>query len=168
MYGVLHPIKGTFSPDAVRAVAGSDLTVGAHGACVGGVCYCAGGYSGDDCSADNCQATSTAADDGSDGNFYCLNGDIGGNTGSCTCTNCDSSYGGANCASYLGFGSVTADDDNSGSGDDDGWFSVGDDWVTVHDDSGYGTGGDSSGPTSEQVNDYNVQVRGKPAGISVI
>ena len=38
-----------------------------------------------------------STDDGSDGNFYCINGgDIGGTTGSCTCT-CNTGYDGINC-----------------------------------------------------------------------
>ncbi|GMI42721.1 hypothetical protein TrCOL_g6320 [Triparma columacea] len=61
---------------------------------------CATGYSGsppDDCSPDPCLATSTSTDDGSDGNFYCINGgDIGGTTGSCTCT-CNTGYAGDSC-----------------------------------------------------------------------
>ena len=62
---------------------------------------CATGYSGsppDDCSPDPCQATSTSTDDGSDGNFYCINGgDIGGTTGSCTCSSCNTGFDGINC-----------------------------------------------------------------------
>ncbi|GMI33927.1 hypothetical protein TrCOL_g13243 [Triparma columacea] len=59
---------------------------------------CIAGYSGSDCTtADPCVATSTSTDDGTDGNFYCINGgSIGGNTGSCTCTGCDG-YSGLNC-----------------------------------------------------------------------
>ena len=61
---------------------------------------CATGYSGTDCSADPCQATSTPTDDGSDGNFYCINGgDVGGATSSCTCTGCDTGFFGKNCNS---------------------------------------------------------------------
>ena len=38
------------------------------------------------------------AKDGGDGDFYCVNGGtIGGTTGSCTCTSCDTAYGGASC-----------------------------------------------------------------------
>ena len=44
-----------------------------------------------------CVATSTPSDDGTDGNFYCINsGTIGGTTGACTCT-CASGYSGTNC-----------------------------------------------------------------------
>ena len=51
-------------------------------------CTCAAGYSGFDCdTADPCVATPTITDDGTDGNFYCINGGtIGGTTGTCTCT----------------------------------------------------------------------------------
>ncbi|GMI36702.1 hypothetical protein TrCOL_g6259 [Triparma columacea] len=62
---------------------------------------CATGYSGsppDVCSPDPCLATSTFTDDGSDGNFYCINGgDIGGTTGSCTCSSCNTGFYGINC-----------------------------------------------------------------------
>ena len=62
-------------------------------------CSCQDGYRGTNCEiADPCQATSTPTDDGSDGNYYCINGgDIGGTTGSCTCTNCGSDYQGIHC-----------------------------------------------------------------------
>ena len=57
----------------------------------------AAGYSGSDCSADPCVATSTSIDDGSDGNFYCINGGKAGRTtGVCTCT-CATDYAGTNC-----------------------------------------------------------------------
>jgi hypothetical protein len=62
---------------------------------------CATGYSGsppDDCTPDPCQATSDSTDDGSDGNFYCINGgDIGGTTGSCTCSSCNTGFYGLSC-----------------------------------------------------------------------
>ena len=62
---------------------------------------CPSGYSGTsvpDCVAESCQATSTSTDDGSDGNFYCINGgDIGGTTGSCTCSSCNTGFYGSNC-----------------------------------------------------------------------
>jgi hypothetical protein len=62
---------------------------------------CPIGYSGsppDDCDTPNpCQATSTSTDDGSDGNFYCINGgDIGGTSGSCTCS-CNTGSSGSSC-----------------------------------------------------------------------
>ena len=61
---------------------------------------CLVGYSGDDCSPDPCQGTSTSTDDGSDGNFYCINGGIiGGTLGSCTCTVCNTGFEGNNCQS---------------------------------------------------------------------
>jgi len=63
-------------------------------------CDCAAGYSGTNCEvADACAATSTPADDGTNGNFYCVNnGEIAGLTGSCTCA-CSSggNFEGANC-----------------------------------------------------------------------
>ncbi|GMI47449.1 hypothetical protein TrCOL_g9426 [Triparma columacea] len=64
---------------------------------------CPTGYSGsppDDCSPDPCLASSTSTDDGSDGNFYCINGgDIGGTTGSCTCSSCNTGFSGSSCES---------------------------------------------------------------------
>jgi predicted outer membrane repeat protein len=66
---------------------------------------CATGYSGtppDDCSPNLCQATLTSTDDGSDGNFYCINGgDIGGTTGSCTCSSCKTGFSGRSCESTI-------------------------------------------------------------------
>ena len=60
---------------------------------------CAAGYSGDECSADPCQATSNSTDNGSDGNFYCINsGEIGGTSGSCNCTSCNAGFYGKSCA----------------------------------------------------------------------
>jgi hypothetical protein len=56
-------------------------------------------YSGSHCEiAQSCQATSEPTDDGSDGNFYCINGgQVGGMPGSCTCTSCYDNVGGPNC-----------------------------------------------------------------------
>ena len=60
---------------------------------------CAIGFKGSNCNiADPCVATPAPTDDGSDGNFYCINGgDVGGTTGSCTCTSCDTGYWGESC-----------------------------------------------------------------------
>ena len=64
-------------------------------------CACQPGYSGTNCeTADPCVATTTPTDDGTDGNFYCVNGGtVGGTTGvgTCTCTNCNAGYEGTNC-----------------------------------------------------------------------
>ena len=50
------------------------------------------------CSANSCTASSLSTKDGTDGNFYCINGGtVGGTTGSCTCTSCNEGYGGAGC-----------------------------------------------------------------------
>jgi hypothetical protein len=66
---------------------------------------CATGYSGspsDECSPDPCLATSTSTDDGSDGNFYCINGgDIGGTTSNCTCSSCNTGFSGRSCESTI-------------------------------------------------------------------
>lgn len=60
---------------------------------------CAPGYRGDGyCDADPCQATSNPGDDGSNGDFYCINGGIvGGTTGVCICKSCSAGYAGLNC-----------------------------------------------------------------------
>ena len=51
------------------------------------------------CIGNPCVATTTPSDDGSTGDFYCINGGaVEGFSGSCTCTGCDAGYGGANCA----------------------------------------------------------------------
>jgi hypothetical protein len=45
-----------------------------------------------------CVASSSPSDDGSDGNFYCINGgEVGGITGSCTCTSCNAGFSGSSC-----------------------------------------------------------------------
>jgi hypothetical protein len=56
-------------------------------------------YSGTHCEiAESCQATAEPTDDGSDGNFYCINGGQGGGMpGSCTCTSCYDNVGGPHC-----------------------------------------------------------------------
>ena len=63
---------------------------------------CATGYSGsphDECSPDPCLATSTSTDNGSEGNFYCINGGyISGTTGSCSCS-CKAGFAGDSCQS---------------------------------------------------------------------
>jgi hypothetical protein len=49
-----------------------------------------------------CVATTSPSDDGSDGNFYCINGgDIGGTTGSCTCSSCNTGFSGRSCESTM-------------------------------------------------------------------
>ena len=57
------------------------------------------GYSGLSCqTADACTASTNSQKDGTDGEFYCINGGtIGGTTGSCTCTSCDTGYSGVSC-----------------------------------------------------------------------
>mmetsp|Transcript_9251 Transcript_9251/g.42077 ORF Transcript_9251/g.42077 Transcript_9251/m.42077 type:complete len:600 (-) Transcript_9251:92-1891(-) len=60
---------------------------------------CPDGYRGARCeTAMPCVASTNSSKDGGDGDFYCVNGGtIGGTTGSCTCTSCDTAYGGASC-----------------------------------------------------------------------
>eukprot|EP01047_Picozoa_sp_COSAG01_P001620 COSAG01_NODE_37_length_34085_cov_64.376626_37_plen_1156_part_00 len=84
---------------------------GTTGSCT---CSCAGGYTGVSCEIapttptrpppppprppQSCVPTPNSRDDGSTGNFYCINGGtIGGTTGSCTCTSCNAGYSGSSC-----------------------------------------------------------------------
>ena len=47
----------------------------------------------------SCVASLQEGDDGTDGNFYCINGGVtAGLAGSCTCTGCSGGFGGDNCA----------------------------------------------------------------------
>ena len=60
-------------------------------------------YSFSGCLGDPCFASSSISDDGSDGNFYCINGGaIGGewneDNSYCTCTSCSIGFSGPNCA----------------------------------------------------------------------
>jgi hypothetical protein len=79
-----------------------------NGGVVGGAtnectCTCTAGYEGTNCqivseTASACVASDTPTEDGSDGNFYCVNGGVvGGTAGNCTCTSCDVGYEGASC-----------------------------------------------------------------------
>eukprot|EP00520_Triparma_pacifica_P000958 CAMPEP_0118632906 /NCGR_PEP_ID=MMETSP0785-20121206/703_1 /TAXON_ID=91992 /ORGANISM="Bolidomonas pacifica, Strain CCMP 1866" /LENGTH=555 /DNA_ID=CAMNT_0006523725 /DNA_START=492 /DNA_END=2156 /DNA_ORIENTATION=+ len=46
-----------------------------------------------------CVATTSVSDDGSDGNIYCVNGGTAvGVVGACECVSCDAGFGGTNCA----------------------------------------------------------------------
>ncbi|GMH74627.1 hypothetical protein TrLO_g1929 [Triparma laevis f. longispina] len=50
------------------------------------------------CTGDPCVASSSSSDDGSTGAFYCVNGgSVGGVSGYCTCTSCNTGFGGLNC-----------------------------------------------------------------------
>ena len=68
-----------------------------------GACSCTGclpGYSGASCEVPPtaCTASQTATDDGTNGNFYCVNGGtVSGTAGACTCTGCSAGYSGASC-----------------------------------------------------------------------
>jgi len=47
---------------------------------------------------EKCVASTSPSDNGSDGNFYCINGGtVGGYAGSCTCTSCNSGFTGSSC-----------------------------------------------------------------------
>ena len=65
-------------------------------------CQCEEGGDGGESEAPvetiDCVASSDESADGTDGQFYCINGGtVSGTTGACTCTGCDAGYGGANC-----------------------------------------------------------------------
>ena len=66
-------------------------------------------------SPDPCTASTDQSKDGSNGAFYCINGGtIGGITGSCTCTGCNTGYDGASCET-AGPCSTSDDPDKDGS-----------------------------------------------------
>ena len=51
-----------------------------------------------ECFVSACVATTTSTDDGTNGEFYCINGGTSGETsGNCTCTPCGAGYSGRNC-----------------------------------------------------------------------
>ena len=76
--------------DTCSSRAGDDPYVSYSTTCDPSYCTCAG-YEGDICQTPGaCTASSDPNKDGTDGEFYCINGGtIGGTTGSCTCTSCD-------------------------------------------------------------------------------
>lgn len=85
------------SQGPVVAMFGSSVSMGFSYNCTS----CPQGYSGNvpNCVAKPCEGTSTAADSGVDGKFYCINGgNIGGTSGSCTCTSCYTGFDGIHCA----------------------------------------------------------------------
>ena len=68
----------------------------------------------------HCLLTSTK--DGTDGNFYCINGGtVGGTTGSCTCTSCNAGYGGASCETA---GACSTSTDPSKDGADGSFYCI--------------------------------------------
>jgi len=77
-------------------------------------CVCDPGYSahyaspGHQCIADSCVKSSDPTKDGSDGLLYCTQGDIGGTTGSCTCS-CYSTWMGDGCNVEMKSGCMDAD-----------------------------------------------------------
>ncbi len=74
------------------------------------------------CNPDPCTASDVASENGADGTFYCVNGGtIGGTTGSCTCTDCDAGYGGANCQTI---GACTASTDATKDGSDGTFYCI--------------------------------------------
>ncbi|GMH78512.1 hypothetical protein TrST_g6502 [Triparma strigata] len=65
------------------------------------------------CTGDPCVASTSPSDDGSDGNFYCINGGTaGGIPGSCTCT-CTDGYGSSSCELPPCVASTSPSDDGS-------------------------------------------------------
>ena len=94
--GNFHCING----GVIGGVAGQCTCLSCNAGFGGANCAdCATGYSSDDCStAADCVGTSTSTDDGTDGNFYCVNGgSINGTTGGCICTGCDAGFSGQSC-----------------------------------------------------------------------
>ena len=74
------------------------------------------------CSANSCTASSLSTKDGTDGNFYCINGGtVGGTTGSCTCTSCNEGYGGAGCETA---GACSTSTDPSKDGADGSFYCI--------------------------------------------
>ena len=74
------------------------------------------------CSANSCTASSLSTKDGTDGNFYCINGGtVGGTTGSCTCTSCNEGYGGASCETA---GACSTSTDPSKDGADGSFYCI--------------------------------------------
>ena len=57
---------------------------------------------------EDCTASTDPAKDGSDGQFYCVNGGtIGGKTDECTCTGCNTGWGGDSCDEDIDFCTVS-------------------------------------------------------------
>ncbi|GMH64378.1 hypothetical protein TL16_g03949 [Triparma laevis f. inornata] len=68
------------------------------------------------------QRHNNPTDDGSDGNFYCVNGGTcGGTTGSCTCVDCNTGYTGENCDTPV---NCTATDNPTDDGSDGNFYCV--------------------------------------------
>ena len=67
------------------------------------------GRAPDECVVSNCVATSVTSDDGTDGNFYCINGGTpSGTAGTCTCS-CAEGFSGTHCQSiYTEVNTMTA------------------------------------------------------------
>ena len=85
----------------------------------GCACAAGAGYSGTNCEAAGaCAATGTPADDGTNGNFYCLNGGTApGNAGNCGCAcAAGAGYSGTDCetADACAATSTPADDGTNG------------------------------------------------------
>ena len=95
--------SGTCSDINECAVGADECAINAQ--CINNIgsydCQCNAGYVGDGfvCAPSACVASSSASADGSDGNFYCVNGgSVLGVTGECACNNCGDGYTGPNCA----------------------------------------------------------------------
>ncbi len=73
------------------------------------------------CNPDPCTASADSSKDGSDGNFYCINGGtIGGTSGECTCT-CNAGYEGTNCQTAS---SCTVSAESTKTGDDGSFYCI--------------------------------------------
>ncbi|GMI08279.1 hypothetical protein TrVE_jg10468 [Triparma verrucosa] len=66
---------------------------------------------------EKCVASTSPSDDGSDGNFYCINGGtVDGVSGSCTCTSCNTGFGGSSCQDPLSCVASTSPSDTGSDG----------------------------------------------------
>ena len=64
-----------------------------------------------------CQASSDSSKDGSDGDFYCVNGGTaGGYMNACTCTSCNAGYSGTNCETADACSATTTSTDDGTDG----------------------------------------------------
>ncbi|GMH88396.1 hypothetical protein TrST_g13979 [Triparma strigata] len=66
---------------------------------------------------EKCVASTSPSDNGSDGNLYCINGGtVSGVSGSCTCTSCNTGFGGSSCQDPLSCVASTSPSDTGSDG----------------------------------------------------
>ncbi|GMH73847.1 hypothetical protein TrST_g1917 [Triparma strigata] len=98
--------SGTSGPSDGSVTAGQEMTWSSDGG------YPSNGF--EICTGDPCVASTSPSDDGSDGNFYCINGGTaGGLPGSCTCASCNTGFGGSSCELLACVASTSPSDDGS-------------------------------------------------------